>query len=227
MATRKRGIIPEIAERRGAFAVAFAALFAVSFGFLSLVGATPDTTPKTDIIQASLGATTTANTAGGRAAGQAGQRVSGVAEAPVRIVVKAVGIDVKVSNPASTAIDALDQALLSGAVRYPTSAGLGVQGTVLVFGHSSYLPIVHNQSYKAFDGIQNLKTGDTISVYSGAHEYRYGVVGVKLADANQDIIELPQTGQHLTLVTCNSFASKSNRFVVTADLVGTYPLASN
>ena len=227
MATRKRGIIPEIAERRGAFAVAFAALFAVSFGFLSLVGATPDTTPKTDIIQASLGATTTANTAGGRAAGQAGQRVSGVAEAPVRIVVKAVGIDVKVSNPASTAIDALDQALLSGAVRYPTSAGLGVQGTVLVFGHSSYLPIVRNQSYKAFDGIQNLKTGDTISVYSGAHEYRYGVVGVKLADANQDIIELPQTGQHLTLVTCNSFASKSNRFVVTADLVGTYPLASN
>ena len=103
----------------------------------------------------------------------------------------------------------------------------GQEGTVLLFGHSSYLPIVHNQSYKAFDGIQNLKTGDIISVFSNNHEYRYSVVGVKLADASQDVIELPQTGKHLTLVTCDSFASKSNRFVVTADLVGTYTLASN
>lgn len=221
----------EINERRGAFALTFVCFFALMFGFLSLVGATPDAPLAPVPTQAFAGGnlaptteiavTTTANVGG------AVQSAQTVGEAPVRIVAQSVGLDVRVANPASAAINALDQALLSGAVRYPTSAGLGVQGTVLIFGHSSYLPIVHNQAYKAFDGIQNFKTGDSVSVYSGAHEYRYSVVGVKLADASQDVIELPQTGQHLTLVTCDSFASKTDRFVVTADLVGTYPLASN
>lgn len=222
MATYKRGIIWEIGERRGAFALVFILLFAITFGFLSLVGATPDSSQKTTD-------SSSASSAGGgnlpvSASTASVPNVPGAGEQPVRIVAKSIGLDVRVSNPASTAIDTLDQALLSGAVRYPTSAELGVDGTVLVFGHSSYLPIVHNQAYKSFDGIQNLKTNDTISVYSGTHEYRYSVVGVKLADATQDVIEMPAVGKHLTLVTCDSFSSKSNRFVVTADFVGAYNL---
>jgi sortase (surface protein transpeptidase) len=42
-----------------------------------------------------------------------------------------------VVNPSSTDIDVLDQDLTLGAVHYPTSAQLGVNGTVLIFGHSS------------------------------------------------------------------------------------------
>ena len=60
----------------------------------------------------------------------------------------------------------LDDALTQGAVHYPTSAPLGIDGTVLLFGHSSYLPVIIHQYYKTFDGIQDLKDGETVSVYS-------------------------------------------------------------
>jgi LPXTG-site transpeptidase (sortase) family protein len=147
-----------------------------------------------------------------------------VAEAPVHVSAKTIGLNVAVSNPTSTDVEVLDQTLLKGAVRYPTSAMLGVDGTVLLFGHSSYLPIVSNQNYKAFNGIQKLKTGETISVYSASLEYRYVVSSVKLANATEDVVQLPSTGKHLVLVTCDSFTKKTDRFIVTADFVGTYSL---
>jgi LPXTG-site transpeptidase (sortase) family protein len=98
---------------------------------------------------------------------------------------------------------------------------------VLLFGHSSYLPVIHNQAYKAFKGIQNLKDGEIIKVYSATTEYRYAVESVSVADANQDVIELSQTGKYLVLVTCDTFSKKSSRFVVVAKFVGAYPLTSN
>ena len=149
---------------------------------------------------------------------------TGVAEAPVRVTAETIGLDVKIENPTSTDVKVLDDSLLRGAVRYPTSGMLGVDGTVLLFGHSSYLPVVYNQAYKAFNKIQNLKTGETISVFSAHKEYRYKVVGVRLADATEDVIELPSDGKYLTLVTCDSFGRKTSRFVVTADFVGEYAL---
>ncbi len=147
-------------------------------------------------------------------------------EAPVRIAAPAVGVNATVSNPNSTNIATLDAALLTGAVRYPTTALLGEEGTTLIFGHSSRIPVVHNQNYKAFNNIQNLKKGETISVYSATAEYRYKVTSVRVADATEDVIQLAQRGKHLVLVTCDSFTSKSSRFVVTAELVGTYSLAN-
>ena len=149
---------------------------------------------------------------------------TGVVEAPVRIVAQTIGMDVKIENPSSTEISVLDDSLLRGAVRYPTSGLLGVNGTVLLFGHSSYLPVVYNRAYKAFNKIQDLKTGEVISVYSTGKEYRYKVVGVRLADATEDVIELPSDGKYLTLVTCDSFGRKTSRFVVTADFVGAFAL---
>jgi LPXTG-site transpeptidase (sortase) family protein len=149
------------------------------------------------------------------------------AEAPIRIVAATIGMDVEIENPGTTDIGVLDDALLRGAVRWPTSAMLGVEGTVFLFGHSSYLPVVYNQAYKAFNKIQDLKTGETLSVYSATHEYRYAVTGVRLADASEDVIELPQSGKQLILVTCDSFGRKTSRFVVTADLVGVYALSNS
>ncbi len=148
-------------------------------------------------------------------------------ELPVRVVAKDISLNVAVVNPTSTDNDVLDEALTHGALRYPTSGELGVKGTVVLFGHSSYLPVVYHQYYKTFDGIQDLKTGAIVSVYSGTTEYRYSVTGVSVKDSDADVIELPQDSQHLTLVTCNSFEDKSKRFVVTADFVGAYTLASS
>jgi LPXTG-site transpeptidase (sortase) family protein len=140
-------------------------------------------------------------------------------ELPVRVVAKTIGIDVAVLNPTTTDVKALDEELLKGSVRYPTSGTLGTEGTVLLFGHSSYLPVVHNRNFKAFNGIQKLKAGDIVSVYSADREYRYSVTGVRLANAAEDVVELPSTGQHLVMVTCDSFGTKSDRYVLTAELL--------
>ena len=147
-------------------------------------------------------------------------------EAPVRVVAEAIDLDAPVSNPSSTNVHVLDNALLKGAVRYPTTALLGEEGTMLVFGHSSYLPVVYNQAYRAFNNIQKLEKGDIVSVLGADVEHRYRVVGVRVADATEDVVELQTTGRHLVLVTCDSFTAKTSRFVVTAEFVGTYSLAN-
>ena len=193
-----------MAKQSTAFSLTFVALFALVFVFLAGVDALPE--PKTNSGTSDV------------------LRTSDVPapELPVRIVAKSIGLDKPVVNPTSTDIDVLDAALLDGTVRYPTSARLGEEGTIFIFGHSSYLPIVRNQNYKAFNSIQKLKPGETVSVYSATAEYRYTVTGVRLADASEDVIELPAMGKFLTLVTCDSFGKKTDRFVVTAELQGVY-----
>ncbi|MDO8517877.1 MAG: sortase [bacterium] len=233
------GILVQIVAHRSAFVFVFVALFAATFGFLSLVGATPDasattafnspTTAETYFSAETAPAATSNSSAAGLQGDAAESDVAAFAnsEQPVRVVAKEIGLDAVVQNPTSTDIDVLDQAALHGAVRYPTSAMLGEDGTVVLFGHSSYLPIVHNQVYKTFDDIQDLTEGSIVSVYSADLEYRYSVVGVEVANATRDVVELNPAGRHLTLVTCNSFATKQDRFVVTADFVGAYSLISN
>jgi LPXTG-site transpeptidase (sortase) family protein len=195
-------------KKSAAFALTFVALFALTYAFMAMVDALPDPI----------------NSNGPSVELPIADASTAVAEMPVRIVAKAISLDKTVSNPDSTDVDVLNEALLKGAVRYPGSAELGVNGTVLIFGHSSYLPIVHNQNYKAFDGVQNLKAGDTVSVYSATREYRYSVTGVRLANATEDVVELPSNSKYLTLVTCDSFGTKSDRFVVTAEFAGMYSI---
>jgi len=148
-------------------------------------------------------------------------------ELPIKIVIADASVSSSVSNPRSQAISVLDQALLSGALRYPTSALLGVPGTVLIFGHSSYLQNVHNPAYRTFDGVQNLSKGAIIQIYSADAEYRYAVRSIRVVNVNDDTennIPLPSDAPHLVIVTCDTFASASDRFVLDADFVGERPL---
>lgn len=149
-----------------------------------------------------------------------------VAELPVRIEIQTIGLAASIANPTTTDVETLDRELLSGAVRYPTSASLGETGNVVLFGYSSYLPVVHNQAYKTFNGIQKLVPGDTITVYSSTTAYAYRVTSVAKENAgNNSAIPLSVAGKTLTLVTCYSFGAKSDRFVVTADFVGSHPVS--
>ena len=90
---------------------------------------------------------------------------------PLRIVIDTLDREVAVLNPESSSIAALDTALLSGAVRHPDSADFERKGTIVLFGHSSYLPNVINKNFQAFNGIQKLVWGDTIRVFSADTEY--------------------------------------------------------
>lgn len=205
---QNRGVIGNIAQRPGAYFITFVMLFAIMVGFMAAVDALPEAPVGTmPVAQEPVPVEPTAPI---------------TAEAPVRVVASTINMDVSIENPGTTDIATLDEALLRGAVRWPESAMLGQEGTVFLFGHSSYLPVVYNQAYKAFNKIQDLKTGESISVYSASTEYRYAVRSVRLADASEDVIELPQTGKQLILVTCDSFGRKTSRFVVTAELVGTF-----
>ena len=144
-----------------------------------------------------------------------------VSELPTKIEISHINLSANIMNPTTTNIAALDTELLKGAVRYPTSAKLGEMGNVVLFAHSSYIPVVGNQAYKAFNNIQKLAVGDIVTVYSVGTAYTYSVRSVvkEVVDNNAGI-PLSVTGKVLTLVTCNSFTdTKQDRFVLTADFV--------
>ena len=148
-------------------------------------------------------------------------------EDPVRIEIQTIDVSATIANPTTTSLEALDAYLLKGAARYPTSARLNEAGNMVLFAHSSYLPVVGNQAYKTFDGIQKLVAGDIITVYSADAVYTYRVRSVTKESATSGSgIDLAVAGKVLTLVTCNSFATKSDRFVVTADFVESHSISS-
>ncbi|MBL4644738.1 MAG: sortase [Candidatus Pacebacteria bacterium] len=141
---------------------------------------------------------------------------------PDRLIIPSLGKDLPTSNPQTRDIALLDEELKSSVVRYPDSATLGEEGrNVLIFGHSSNLPFVRNKMYKAFTGIQKLQNGELIQAISGTDTYNYRVSRVYRADAHDDRIALSTSGANrLTLLTCDTFGKKSDRWIVEADFVG-------
>lgn len=147
---------------------------------------------------------------------------TGIVALPTRITIPAIELDLPVQNPTTRDIAALDVLLQSGPARYVDSAHLGERGNVLIFAHSSHLPIVHNQMFRAFNRIPELSAGDSITVVGDdGRSYVYRVTAVRKANADDEIIDLsPSIGAKLTLVTCDTLTSKSSRFILEADLVG-------
>ncbi|MBU6320992.1 MAG: sortase [Patescibacteria group bacterium] len=200
----------------------FSGLFLVIFALMVLLLARLDLLPDPPAAAAD----------GGAAAGSAAATIAAtttavspaVPEAPVKIEIAKIGLSATIADPATTDTNVLDALLLKGAVRYPTSAKLNEDGNVVIFGHSSYLPIVKNQAYKTFDGIQKLSAGDLITVYSSDAAYTYAVRTVAKEKASNAAIPLAVAGRVLTLSTCNSFATTDDRFVVTADFVESHPI---
>ena len=147
--------------------------------------------------------------------------------APVPLKIKFDSLNnkvVTVSNPTSRVVADLDTALLAGAVRHPDSADFAHPGNIFILGHSSYLPTVFNKNFQAFNGIQNLVWGDTIRLYSADTEYIYRVQKVYKAKASDVVVPQTPGKAQLTLATCNSFATKNDRFIVEAALIDSKPL---
>jgi LPXTG-site transpeptidase (sortase) family protein len=142
---------------------------------------------------------------------------------PVEIKIPSVGIDLPVQNPSTTDVDALDALLNKGPARYVNSAELGTDGNVLIFAHSSHLPIVTNSMFKAFNQIPNVNPGASIEL-DGADgkAYLYSVDSVVKADTTDGttINLAPTQGEELTLVTCDTLTGTSARFILTAHFVG-------
>ncbi|TSD04929.1 MAG: hypothetical protein Greene07147_846 [Parcubacteria group bacterium Greene0714_7] len=146
--------------------------------------------------------------------------------APLRVTIPKVGIDTPVNNPNTTTVSGLDTALLKGAVRYPTSALLGENAPMLIFGHQSYLPVVKNQAFKAFNSLQNVRAGDDVIVSSATTNYHYRVTSISYVDAGDAEIQIGGGARTLTLVTCDSFGKqKTKRYVVEAEFTFEEPIS--
>lgn len=143
---------------------------------------------------------------------------------PVRIFIDALNREVPVLNPATSTIEAMDKALLEGIVRHPDTADFEKTGNMLLLGHSSYLPTVFNRNFQAFNGIQKLQWGDKIRLQSETTEYVYKVTRVREEKSTEVIIPYDWGESKITLVTCNVYGAKEDRFIVEAVLVESYPL---
>ena len=147
---------------------------------------------------------------------------------PTRIVASSIGLDLPILNPEDTAVSALDNALLTGSVRYPLSAQLNEEGNIFIFGHSSSLPVVKNKMFKAFNDISDLREGDTIKLMGGGMTHTYRVTSVRRTDAGEALVDFSKTnGRRLTLSTCDTFGGKNSRFVVEADFLASRNTISN
>lgn len=149
--------------------------------------------------------------------------VEAPAAEPTRIIIHSIGIDLPVLNPTETDIETLDEALLSGSVRYPLSAKLNESGNIFIFGHSSHVAVVKNPMFKVFNRLPELKAGDTIKLVGNGMAHIYRVTEVRSVDASEAMIDLsPTQGRRLTISTCDSFSGKTARFVVSAEFIGAY-----
>lgn len=202
------GIQEAILEKKWRFSVSFVLVFFTTLSMLGVIGIVPssENDENSSIVQSV------------EAREDFGE--------PVRIVIDSVDIDWTISNPESTSIAVLDEALREGVVRYPGSGMLSDTSNMFLFGHSSYLPVVYNPAYQVFNNLENTQVGDYIRVYSDTVEYLYKVISVSLVDASEALVEFETGVKKLTLSTCNSFGSKEERYIVEADFVGSYPLKS-
>lgn len=207
----QKNLFRSIFARRTAFLIVFFIVFMLSYGILFAIDFIPET-PKEDEANATVVTQEQ----------EAIPVVSVMVDPyPQRMLIDALDKNIAILNPESRAIAELDIALLSGAVRHPDSADFAEAGNMFLFGHSSYLPTVFNKNFQAFNDIQKLVWGDVIRVQSSDTEYRYRVSKVYKTKASETDVTFDHDSPKLTLVTCDSFGSKDERFVVEAELIDT------
>lgn len=135
---------------------------------------------------------------------------------PSKIIIKKINLNADIANPESTNISTLDNLLTKSPVRYPGS-GILSSGNMFIFGHSTGFKVVQNPAYKVFNQIKTLQEGDEIEIKSmtGVSHF-YTVLNVKKVSKYETYINFESKKPGLTLSTCNSLGTASDRYVVTA-----------
>jgi len=218
MNTFVRTVTNNILAHKLPFLAVFFVVFTITYAVLFALDWLPE--PKTETSETTfVERVEAAEQFGGRVAEIAEQEAVISTEEPISLAIPVLRREVSVVLANSNSMEDLDRALLSGVVRHPDSARLGEEGNVVILGHSSYLPNVLNRNFQALNGTQNLEWGDIINVFSDTTEYIYQVKRVYKVKASEAVIPTEGVGKRLTLVTCNSFATADDRFIIEADLV--------
>lgn len=142
-----------------------------------------------------------------------------IGTAPMRIVIDKIDVDVDIKSPEEANIEKLDAALQEGVVHYPGSGGIGGERRMFLFGHSSRLPVVQNQAYQSFNGLDELTKGDEIRIIGDdGKEQIYVVTATEVVDQDERLVSFESGSGKLTLSTCTTFGARENRVVVDAEL---------
>lgn len=140
--------------------------------------------------------------------------------------IPAIKLSATVQSPSTQDDAVLEKALQLGPVHYPGSGLLGSNQNILLFGHSSGLPVVHNQAYKVFNRLKELKGGEEIELRGGNTAFLYRVDSIEKVLAGNESIDIGKREGKLILSTCNVWGAKEERFVVTAHFVKSYSLGN-
>ncbi len=103
----------------------------------------------------------------------------------------------------------------------PGSALPGERGNVFISGHSSLSLLLHPRNQKPlFSDLPKMRVGDKIYADVLGQRFNYEVIGIKVVDPNDtSVIDPPDEGRYLTLMTCVPPGFNTKRMVVLAKLV--------
>jgi LPXTG-site transpeptidase (sortase) family protein len=88
----------------------------------------------------------------------------------------------------------------------------GHAGNAVITGHD-------DRDGAVFRRLGDLRRGDVVRVYAGAHPYRYAVSALRIVPATRTDVVRPTHGAILTLITCTPYLIDTQRLVVRARLL--------
>ena len=138
------------------------------------------------------------------------------------LIIDKINLDTPIYSPTTQEDSVLEKALQEGPVQYPGSGLLGTKQNILIFGHSSGLPVVHNQAYKVFNRLKELEVGDRIRLNGQNSTFEYQVSSVEKVLALNQRVDIGKREDKLILSTCNVWGAKEERYVVIANFVKSY-----
>jgi len=146
-------------------------------------------------------------------------------EKPIKILINKIAVKSNITNPTSSNITTLNEALKLGAVRYPDSGLLDDNKSIFIFGHSTSLT-TNTAYYKTFNNLNKLVVGDEIILQSANNEYLYKVSSIAITNTENGLVKF-ENNKELILSTCNTLGQKEERIVVRASFVKKTPLPNS
>lgn len=107
-----------------------------------------------------------------------------------------------------------NDALKNGVAHFAGTALPGEARNIFIFGHSS--SDVKSDYSKIFARLDDLATGDEISVYLEGKEHKYKVSDKKVVEADDLSVLEKGNKEELTLMTCWPIGTKAKRLIVRA-----------
>ena len=108
------------------------------------------------------------------------------------------------------------KSLEQGIAHMKDTALPGEEGNVFIFGHSSY----YTGDYReVFARLNEIETGDEITIKSSANEYKYKIYNKEIISADQmDVLKQPKGKSIITLMTCWPLGTTEKRLIVVGEL---------